>query len=178
MTSVSVSVTNLWPSRREFVLQLEIILDDAVVHDHDFAGAIAMRMRVFFGGAAVRGPARVADAVDALERALANRFFEIAELAGGAADIELAGLGYHGDAGGIVAAILQAAQAVQNQRHDFFMPDVADNSAHVKFLPEIQPSTFDVMENRGGVARFHRGKGLLDVRVSFLLRFSFAWQFF
>ena len=87
---MSVSVTNLWPSRVEFVLQFEIIFDDAVVHDDDFAGAIAMRVRVFFGGAAVRGPARVADAVDAFEWALADRFFQIAQLAGGAADIELA----------------------------------------------------------------------------------------
>ena len=74
----------------EFLLQLEIIFDDAVVHDDDLAGAIAMRMGVFFGGAAVRGPARVADAVDAVDRRLADGFFEIAEFAGGAAKFELA----------------------------------------------------------------------------------------
>ena len=130
MISVSVSVTNLWPSARSCVFQLEVIFDDAVVHDDDFAGAIAMRMRVFFGGAAVRGPARVADAVDAVERRGADRFFEIAQLAGRAADIELAVFADHGDPGGIVAAIFQAAQAVEDQRHNALWADVSDNSAH------------------------------------------------
>ena len=73
----------------ELVLQLEIIFDDAVVDDDDFAGAVAVRVRVFFGGAAVRGPAGVADAVDAVERSDADGFFEILQLAGGAADFEL-----------------------------------------------------------------------------------------
>ena len=31
--------------------------------DDDLAGAVAVRVRVLFGGPAVRGPARVADAV-------------------------------------------------------------------------------------------------------------------
>ena len=64
---MSVSVTNLWPSRDEFVLQFQVVFDDAVVDDYDFAGAIAVRMGVFFGGAAMGGPASVADAVDAFE---------------------------------------------------------------------------------------------------------------
>ena len=100
----------------ELVLQLEIILDDAVVHDHDFAGAIAMRVRVFFGGAAVRGPARVADAVDAFERRDADGFFEVVQLAGSAANFQLAVVLHHGDAGGVIAAIFEAVQPVQNQR--------------------------------------------------------------
>ena len=52
----------------QLALQLEVVLDDAVVHHDDRAGAVAMRMRVLFGGPAVRRPARVADAVDAVER--------------------------------------------------------------------------------------------------------------
>ena len=46
----------------KLLLEREIILDDAVVHDHDLAGAIAMGMRVFLGRTPVRRPARVADA--------------------------------------------------------------------------------------------------------------------
>ena len=53
----------LVPLRLQLVLQLEVVLDDAVVHDDDAAGAVAVRMRVLLGGAAVRRPARVADAV-------------------------------------------------------------------------------------------------------------------
>ena len=51
--------------RREPFFQLEIVLDDPVVHDDDPAGAVDMRMRILFGGAAVRGPARVTDPVGA-----------------------------------------------------------------------------------------------------------------
>ena len=67
MISVSVSVTNVWPSAVSSLLELQVVLDDAVVHDDDAAGAVAMRMRILFGGAAVRGPAGVADAVGAVD---------------------------------------------------------------------------------------------------------------
>ena len=72
----------------EFALQVEIVFDDAVVDDDDAAGAVAMGMGIFFGGAAVGGPAGVADAEGALEGMLAEDFFKIAEFAGGAADFE------------------------------------------------------------------------------------------
>ena len=66
--SVSVSVTNGVPFFLQLLLQLEVVLDDAVVDDDDPAGAVAVRMRVLLGRPAVRRPARVADAVVALER--------------------------------------------------------------------------------------------------------------
>ena len=44
-------------------LEVEIVLDDAVVHDHQAARAIPVGMSVFLGGAAVGGPPRVAQAV-------------------------------------------------------------------------------------------------------------------
>ena len=114
----------------ELLFQLDIVFDDAVVHDDDFAGAIAVRMGIFLGGAAVRGPARVADAVDAVERSDANRFFEIAQLARGAANFQLAVIADDGDSGRVVAAIFEAAQAVENQRHNALWADITDDSAH------------------------------------------------
>ena len=36
----------------------------------------------------MRGPARVADAISSFQRLLANRFFQIAQLAFGAPDVE------------------------------------------------------------------------------------------
>ena len=73
--------------RGEFALEVEVVFDDAVVDDDDAAGAVAVGMGVLFGGAAVGGPARVADAEGAIERMLAEDFFEIAQLARGAADL-------------------------------------------------------------------------------------------
>ena len=72
----------------QLLLQAEIVFDDAVVHDHDLAGAVAVRMGIFFGGTSVRGPARVADAVGAVERVQADDFFQVAQLAFGAADLQ------------------------------------------------------------------------------------------
>ena len=114
----------------QLALQLDVILHDAVVDDDDLPGAVAMRVRVFFGRTAVRGPARVADAVRSVDRGLPDDFFEIVQLSRGAADLHLAVAADHGDAGRIVAAIFQAAEAVENQGNDFFRPDIADNSAH------------------------------------------------
>ena len=72
----------------ELVFQLKIVFNDAVVDDDDFAGAIAMGMRVFFGWAAVRGPACVADSVNAIQRSDADGLFEISQFAGSAANIQ------------------------------------------------------------------------------------------
>ena len=115
---------------RQFVLQLEIILDDAVVHDDDFAFAVAMRMGVLFGGAAVGGPARVAEAVNAVDGRLADRFLEIGKLAGCAAEFEVAFVVDNGDAGGVIAAVFEAPEAVDNEGYDFLGSDISDNAAH------------------------------------------------
>ena len=47
-----------------------------------------MRVRVLFRWPPVRRPARVADAVGAVERMLAQNFFQVGELSGGAAKLK------------------------------------------------------------------------------------------
>ena len=81
----------------QLFLQAEIVLNDAVVHDDDLAGAIAMRMSVFFRGTTVCSPASVADAVAAFERLEADGFFQVAQLAFGAADLQLVPVAGNGD---------------------------------------------------------------------------------
>ena len=127
---MSVSVTKLWPSSCSWCLSVQIVLDDAVVHHHDVAVAIAMRMRVLFGGPAVRRPARVADAVGAVDRVQPDGVFQVAQLARGAPHRQVMVAVQDRDAGRIVAAIFQAPQAVQNDRDRLPVPDVADNSTH------------------------------------------------
>src|SRR6266704_155112 len=104
------------------------------MHDDDLASAVAMRVGIFFSGPAVGGPARVADAVRALQRGLGNALFEIAHLARRAANFQFASLRHYGDACGIIAAVLQLAQAFDDDRHNFFGPDIADYSAHARRL--------------------------------------------
>ena len=55
--------------RLEHLAQGGVVLDDAVVHDREAAGAVEMGMRVAIARRAVRGPARVRDAEAAGERA-------------------------------------------------------------------------------------------------------------
>ena len=117
-----------------FVLQLllerQIVFDDAVVHHHDVALAIAVRVRVLFGGTAVRGPARVADAEGAIHRVHPDGFFQIAQLALGAANGELLVIAVDREARGIISAVFQALQAFQNDRNGAMGTNIADNATH------------------------------------------------
>ena len=74
--------------RLELLLERQIVFDDAVVNHDDIARAIAVRMRVFLGGSAVRRPAGVADAVAAIDGVNLQDVFQIAQLAGSAAHAE------------------------------------------------------------------------------------------
>ena len=46
----------------QLMLERQVVLDDAVVHHHQVALAIAVGVSILFGGAAMRGPPCVADA--------------------------------------------------------------------------------------------------------------------
>src|SRR5204863_8441143 len=121
-------------------LLLEVVFANSVVHDDDVPVAIAMRMGVLFGGAAVRGPACMADSVRAFERRLGDGLFQIAKFSRSAADFQLPGLRHNGDAGRIIAAVLELAQAFDDDRHDFLGPDIADYSAHTRRLLRKLPA--------------------------------------
>src|SRR5216683_3172360 len=63
----------------QLFLELEVVLDNAVVDDNDFAGAVAMRMGILLSRTAMRGPARMTDAVSAIKRRFGDDFFELAQ---------------------------------------------------------------------------------------------------
>src|SRR6516165_711911 len=119
------------PLGRQSRAQLCVILDDAVVDHGDAAAAIEMRMRVAVARTSVRSPARVPDARGALERALLERFFEIAELADALCADDGACVDER-NAGRIVAAILKTVQAVHEHADDVTRSDVTDDAAHGK----------------------------------------------
>ena len=64
---------------REFMAQLQVVLDDAVMDHDDLAGAV--RMRVFFRRTAVGGPARMAHAHGAVHGLGVQQLIEVAQLA-------------------------------------------------------------------------------------------------
>ena len=109
---------------------LLVVLDDAVVHQREFAVA-HVRMRVAFGDAAVRGPARVADAQARVEMfGLRGRFhFRHAPGAAHAADVARVRVD-HRDARRVVTAIFQSLEAFDEDRNHIAIRDRADDAAH------------------------------------------------
>src|SRR5258708_7620737 len=101
----------------QLLLQRDVVFNDSVVYDYDSPGAVAMRMRVLFRGAAVSCPTSVADAVGSIQGFEADDFFEIAQLALSATDLQAIAIAAHCDSGGVVAAVFQAPQPFDDDRH-------------------------------------------------------------
>ena len=119
----------------KFTLEVQVVLHNAVVDNDDAAGAVAMGVRVLFCRPAVGGPARVADAVGAVEGVVAEDMLKVDELAGGAADLEgFAVWAADGDACRIVAAILETPQPLNDDGNYWFWTDIAYDSAHRTIL--------------------------------------------
>jgi hypothetical protein len=77
-------------------------------------------------------PARVPDPNDARERTpIGEPLCEAREFTFGFRTREAAARVDHRDAGAVVAAILQAAQRVQNDRNAIARPDVTDYPTHI-----------------------------------------------
>ena len=129
--------------RRETVLERHVVLDDPVDDDVDAIGAIVVGVRVLLADAAVGRPARVADAGRRGAReqrdrgalglggavALPQLGLQRGEVPDGAHGFD-AVLGDHGDPGAVIAAVLQALEAVQQQFARRALADVADDSTH------------------------------------------------
>ena len=64
----------------QLLLQIQVVLDDAVVHDDDLAGAVPVRVGVLLGGPSMGGPPGVSDAVGARQRMQGDHVFETRQL--------------------------------------------------------------------------------------------------
>ena len=117
----------------ELFLERQKVFDDAVVDDDDIAGAVAVRMGVFFRGAPVRGPAGMADAVIAVDRIETQHVFQVAKFSRRAANAESIVVTVDGEAGGIITAILKAFEAVEDDGNGALRAHVPHDSAH-KFI--------------------------------------------
>ena len=111
----------------EFLPQRPEILDDPVVDDRKPRGSV--RMGVGFGRLAMRRPAGVADADRPAERRCGELRLQVLELALGAPPLELAVLERR-HAGGIIAAIFEPLQRIDNRAGDRSGPENPDNSTH------------------------------------------------
>ena len=133
----------------EFLPQRAKILDDAVVDDRKPRGSV--RMGVGFGRLAMRRPSRVADADRPAKRRGRKLRLQVLEFALGAPPRELAVLERR-HAGGIVAAIFEPLQRIDNRAGDRSGPENPDNSTHLKVLVRIDAAAPSLRPTIGAVA--------------------------
>ena len=117
------------PERGELLPEHIGVLDDAVVHHRDRLVGAEVRVCVALGRRAVSGPARVCDPDLSGHRISGERALELRDLAGGAARLERLAV-EHGDARRVIAAVLEALEARDEDRGGLLGTDVADNTAH------------------------------------------------
>ncbi len=106
-----------------------VVFDDAVVHDGD-AVERDVRMRIARGRHAVGGPAGVGDADVPRDGRRGERVLQCLDLAHRAQTGELMTLGQHGEPRRIVAAVLEAPQALDEDRNRIAFRNNTDDSAH------------------------------------------------
>src|SRR5687767_8432589 len=99
-----------------------------------------MRMSILLGGAPMRRPTRVPDAVIAIERIKPDSFLEIAQLPFGPTQRQRTVFVNDRYPRGIISTVLELSKAVDDQRHNLFISNVTDYSAHKLFL-SIYPAT-------------------------------------
>ena len=122
----------------KLALQIEVVLDDAVVHDHDLPAAVAVRVRILFCRTTVRGPSCMADTVVAGNRLGIDRVRKTRQLAGRPAQLDAAVV-YHGNARRIVTAVLEAPEPLDEHGNDRLGPDVTNDAAHSLILVGLRP---------------------------------------
>ena len=120
----------------ELLAKLAEVLDDAVVHDRQAVGG--MGMSVALGRAAMGRPAGVTDSDRALERIAMELGFEVAKLALGATPRQPTVL-QRRHAGGIVAAVFEALERIDQLHRDRLVAEDADNPAHSSEIPVPLP---------------------------------------
>src|SRR5262249_2571046 len=111
----------------ELALEVQVVLDDAVVHERDAARDVRVRVRL--GRTAVRRPARVPDAERALERLVLQRRDEVAELAHAPQDAQVLAV-VNGETGRVVTPVFETAKTVDEKLHTALRTDVTDDATH------------------------------------------------
>src|SRR5690606_14965334 len=115
------------PEAPEALALFLVVLDDAVVHQ---GHAVAhVRVRVGLGHAAVGRPARVADAERGAEALGAGGALHLGHPAGAAHAADVAAVD-DSDAGGVVAAVLESLEPLDEDWNHIAIRDRANDAAH------------------------------------------------
>src|SRR5438552_1539069 len=111
-------------------LDLEVVFQDAVVDDDERTAAVGVGVGVVVGRPAVGGPPGVPDPDSAGERALAQDALKILDAPGRAPDLQRSRRREHGDTSRVIAAVLEALEALEDDADGALVSDVADDPTH------------------------------------------------
>ena len=122
------------PVRGEALLELAVVLDDPVEDDRKVVWiAACQRVRVLLGDPAVRRPARMSEARGRARMVRSGAVSQVPEVADRAYVVEPVLLEER-KPGRVVAAVLQALEALEKNRFALTRADVPDDPAHVLSL--------------------------------------------
>ena len=114
--------------------QLAVVFDDAVVYDGNVVAGV--RMGVVLTGPSVGGPTRVADAGGAGAGLTRQSITQVLQPANRTANGDDAMFVDGADAGGVVAAVLEPGEPLDQHRFRETMTGVADDAAHAVLRDE------------------------------------------
>ena len=114
----------------QFFLQKQVVLDDTVMYDDDLPGAVTVRVRVLLGRPSVGSPAGMSNAIGSIERLQPDNFFQVAQLAFGAADLQAGAIPRNCNAGRVITTVLEPLQAINDHRNNALFTNVSHDSAH------------------------------------------------
>lgn len=118
----------------EALFEGQVVLDDAVVNDHDAAVLGGVRVGVRVVRQAVRGPAGVPDAQRTAHGLAVEEGAEVLEFAGLLLHVDLRAV-MDGDAGAVVAAVLEFGEAGDQNFLGLPGADVSNDSTHGDSIP-------------------------------------------
>src|SRR5262249_198332 len=113
---------------------MRVILNDSVMHYHDLARAVPVRVSVGFAWPPVRGPARMTDSVAAIQRAQVNCSLKIAESANCPADLHPVAVARDRYSCRVVDSVLQPAKAFKDDRGCRFFGSGSSSAGHKNSL--------------------------------------------
>ncbi len=114
----------------QLVAQLDVVLDDPVVNQGHPAGAVDVGVGIGLRRAPVGGPPGVADAGGGAGRRVVDGRGQLGQLPRPSPHPDPVSV-HQGDAGRVVAPVLQPGQPVEEQRERGPAPGDADDAAHV-----------------------------------------------
>ncbi len=129
MVSVSVSRAEDVAEALEALAQLLVVLDDAVVHHGQFFPG-EVRVGIALARRAVGGPAGVGDTQVTGQWLGCQGLLQLGDLADTATALQRTGLGEDRHAGAVIAPVLQALEAFDQDRGDVAFGDGANDATH------------------------------------------------